>query len=50
MRFLETFNKIIKHIGTVKKASDTLVLVVNHLEEFMPKLRAIWSNDNGLKQ
>ncbi|MBS9768405.1 MAG: hypothetical protein KGV44_12835 [Flavobacteriaceae bacterium] len=47
MKFLESFNKIIKHIGTVKKVSDTLVLVVRHLEEITPKLRDIWFNDKS---
>ncbi len=45
MKFLKIFGTVIKHIGTVKKVSDTLVLLIEHMEDIVPKIRDIWSDD-----
>ncbi len=45
MNFFKSFNVIVKRIGTIKKVSDTLVLVVKHMEDFVPKFAEIWKDD-----
>ncbi len=45
MKILTLFTKAVKHIGTIRKVSDTLLLLINHLEEVVPKLRDIWADD-----
>ncbi len=42
---LKIFSVALKHLGTIRKVSDTLSILVEHSEQVVPKVKAIWTNE-----